>query len=121
MNTEKLVNLTPHDVVIYDENKQHVATIPRSGMVARVEVAREKEEVYAGVQIYGAMLGKVTGMPNPLEDNTGYIVSKMVKDALADALARTGDSGLSFSYFYSPGEPLRNSDGVVIGCIGLDS
>jgi hypothetical protein len=71
----KLVNLTPHDVVIRQDGEDIV--IPRSGKVARVKETEIHTESIDGVQITDIYYDKTLNLPQP-EDNTYYIVSIVV-------------------------------------------
>ena len=94
-----LVNLTPHNIVICDENCKPILLIPRSGTVARVKQTRkiiktirvrgiriqksnaEAELVEVEVPISRNEYGEVEGLPEPRE-GVYYIVSMMVAQAL---------------------------------------
>jgi hypothetical protein len=107
--TEKLINLTPHAINIYDEDRKTLlATIQPSGQVARVEMTRVRlSTLFGSIPAYISEAGDVTGIP---AGNSLYIVSSMVRLALPK----------NFN-IYSPGELLRDESGQPIGCIGLDS
>ena len=93
------VNLTPHPIVVVAEKAdgsfETLATIPPSGVVARVTVEEEvldNETSSYPFQLVRNKIGGVTGLP-PVEENppvdTGFcpqrelfIVSRMVLDAL---------------------------------------
>lgn len=86
-----LVNLTPHDITVYDAKKEKVIlTIPRSGKVARVQetlVGYDKlEDVPIVTKRYGRVVvvdqeGNTYPFPEPTP-NTIYIVSLLVAQAL---------------------------------------
>ena len=107
--TEKLVNLTPHAINIYDEDRKTLlATIQPSGHVALVEMTRCRAgTLFGGIPTYRSEVGDVTGVP---EGRSLYIVSAMVRLALPE----------NFN-LYSPGELIRDESGQPIGCIGLES
>ena len=104
---EKIVNLTPHDVNVYDGDTV-VYTIPTSG-----EVARIAEEVEACGPLYlpdgrevpcsEVHFEGIIGLPAP-ECGVTYIVSGMVADAAVrkDVVA--------------PYDMVRNEKGHTIGC-----
>jgi hypothetical protein len=71
----KLVNLTPHDVVIRQNGEDIV--IARSGKVARVKETEIHTETINGVQITDIYYDKTLNLPEP-EDNMYYIVSIVV-------------------------------------------
>jgi len=117
----KLVNLTPHVVKIFDENKNLVAEINPVAPPARVATKRVRSgalfgliPVYSGsgalfglIPVYSVEYGKVENLP-PDDGETCYIVSAIVKAAVPDR-----------EDVFSPGELLRGEDGQPIGCIGL--
>ena len=78
----KFVNLTPHEIVIFDnEGRSVIKRIPPSGQVARVSVKRTKVAEIDGVPVYKTEYGEIEGLPEPKED-TVYIVSILVLQAL---------------------------------------
>jgi hypothetical protein len=79
----KLVNLTPHEVVILDSNDNIIAKIPPSGTVARVESGEELISVINGIPVYKVSYGNIQGLPEP-EPGTVYIVSIVVLSALKE-------------------------------------
>jgi hypothetical protein len=86
-NTEKknveFVNLTPHEVVIYDQNNNVILRIPPSGIIARVE---QKEELLGNVNfvpLFRVFYGEIQNLPEP-QENTVYIVSQLVLQALKE-------------------------------------
>lgn len=105
----KIVNLTPHDINVVLENGE-VVTYPKSGQIARVAVEAELVQTLenSGVPLLKHRYGAVEGLP-PFSNSkkTLYIVSALVK-AAADRYD-----------LVSPGAPIRDADGRVIGCKGL--
>jgi len=101
------VNLTPHEIKIYDENDQLVATVPPSGTVARVSVTYKKVGRFEMAPLYKAKYGSVEDLPDP-KPGIMYIVSGMVKAAIPDREDVT-----------APGELIRDPNGKPIGCRGL--
>jgi hypothetical protein len=104
-----LINLTPHPIVI------GTVTVPPSGTIARVAVTREQVGVIhmgddSTVPMFETRYGEVSGLPLP-EDGTVLIVSAMVRTH--PALSERLDVA-------SPGQLVRDSEGRVIGCDGLD-
>lgn len=75
----KLVNLTPHDIVVYDGVE--FFTIPASGTVARVAVSQEEVHRGLGVPVVRNAYGEVENLPEPQPD-TYFIVSSLVLEAL---------------------------------------
>lgn len=103
----KLVNLTPHALNIYDEDKMPVATLPAEPVPARVAVSRELIGREFGVPIFRTVYGDINDLPEP-ETNTIFIVSLLVSQAVPSRLD-----------VLSPGELLRDEKGQPIGCVGL--
>jgi len=101
----KIVNLTPHPVVI-----EGVGEIPPTSPPARCEEITERIGTVPGtdIPIIRKKFGKVVNLPEPQND-TIYIVSLPVAQAVrrADVLAI--------------GEPIRNEKGQVIGAKSLAS
>ena len=105
----KLVNLTPHDIVVKTDTG--TLTIPPSGTVARVEVAH-KRKITLDVEghatpFYAASFGDVVGLPDS-EEGTFFIVSAMVKAAKP-----------TMTDLVSPGPLIRDDSGKVVGCDGF--
>jgi len=100
------VNLTPHDVNVVMTDGS-IVTFERSGTIARCSVDTELVDRVNGIELSRATFGAVDNVPDSVPD-TWYIVSMLVRNALSyrDDLV-------------SPGELVRNSDGVVIGCKGF--
>ena len=99
----KIVNLTPHAVNIVGG-----ATYEPSGAVARVEETLTPVGQVEGIPLYEVSYGKVEGLPQDTSPEVLYIVSAMVRAACP------GRTNLA-----SPGAPVRNSAGQVVGCRGL--
>jgi len=74
----KFVNLTPHEVVVFDSTGQNIILrIPPSGQVARVSVASEVVGEVNGIPIRKTVYGDILDLPEP-RSNTIYIVSTIV-------------------------------------------
>ena len=109
-----LVNLTPHALNIHTD--EGVLRIPPSGVVARVssEIRDEGgievliDNVVKKVGLSSSTFGEVVGLREPTEGTT-FVVSGMVLSALGGARDDV----------MAPGELVRGSDGVPIGCMGL--
>jgi hypothetical protein len=76
----KLVNLTPHEIVVY-QGDNVVLRIPPSGRVARVVAKEEIVGVVNGVPLVRTVYGEIQGLPDP-QPGTIYIVSLLVLQAL---------------------------------------
>ena len=72
----KLINLTPHDIVVQKDDGTRV-TYPASGQVARVEIEDVIVGNIAGIPVHKGKTKEVTGIPNP-QDGVMYIVSLFV-------------------------------------------
>ena len=82
----RLVNLTPHEVVIH--HYHYTTRVAPSGIVARVaqktcaiQTAWDAVSQTQCIPIFRSEYGAVEGLPAPVED-TIYIVSGMVRTAL---------------------------------------
>lgn len=114
----KLINLTPHDIVIVgvvkDGKKYGSMTIPACGNVARVTQSFFEDDMMeiddvGDISTTLATFGTVNGLP-PMEDGVVYIVSSLVASH-PDVKNR--------SDVYFPAQPIRDSGGNVIGCTSL--
>jgi hypothetical protein len=105
-NSVELINLTPHDIVLIVGDDRVV--IPRSGNILRLpESISESETVnYDGREIL--LVTKTLQIADaralPVVTNRYYIVSLPI----AQAIAR--------SDFLVPDDPIRDSEGRVVGC-----
>lgn len=111
-----IINWTKHDINIYNEDKEHVVTIPPSGYEARIETVSKKVDTLDNILLFQT---KNVGAPYlidndnkrhqlpPADDHTLYIVSGVFR------------SNYDRFDFYQPGQLIRNDNGQPIGCIGL--
>jgi hypothetical protein len=83
MNNVKFTNLTPHEIVILDDQNNVIAKIPPSGLVARVETKEELVAEINGIPVYKVSYGNIQGLPEP-EPNTVFIVSTLILAALKE-------------------------------------
>ena len=106
MTITKLVNLTPHNINV----KGNI--ISTSGTIARVKVIQEEVPaiIVEGnlLPIFECKYGEVENLPEP-QEGVMYIVSAMVRSA---CLGRTD--------ILSPCNFLRDKEGKIIGCGGLE-
>ena len=109
----RLVNLTPHEVVIH--HYHYTTRVAPSGIVARVaqktcaiQTAWDAVSHTQCIPIVRSEYGAVEGLPAPVED-TIYIVSGMVRAALP---TRTDIA--------SPANLVRDVEGKIIGCKALE-
>ncbi len=77
----KLINLTPHELTVYDASNNVVLRLPSAG-VARVATREKVIGNINGVPVVTTEYGEVEGLPAP-QPNTVYIVSLLVLQALA--------------------------------------
>ena len=73
---KKIVNLTPHEVVVEYKDGMRKSFHP-SGEIARVEMKDEQIGVIDGIPVYKGKIKKVTGIPKK-QDGVYYIVSLFV-------------------------------------------
>ncbi len=105
---QKIINLTPHEINIYDENNRHVMDIKLSGLpIPRCQQKQSIAGFIGDVTITRQYFGVVENLPER-EEETFYIVSRMV----ADALPGRGD-------LLVPGPLIRDEKGNPYGCKGL--
>ena len=102
----KFVNLTPHEINIYEGDKL-IKTVPASGKVARREQIQKVLGEIDGVTVTEQFFGAVCDVP-PKKEGIAYIVSRIV----AEAFKFRDD-------LYIPGPMVRDDGGRVIGCQGL--
>lgn len=75
----KIVNLTPHEIVLYKEGKKII--FEPSGLICRVDIEQKKEKEIEGIEVYKNELNKVIDFPN--KEGELYIVSSIVGQELA--------------------------------------
>lgn len=104
----RVVNLTPHDIKVVNDEGNLIVNITHEETPARVSSETVQVGDLGGIPVTKTVFGTVTGLP-PMEEGTRYIVSRMV------ASAATGRDDLLV-----PGLQVRNADGQVVGCKSLD-
>ncbi len=117
----KFVNLTPHVVNIYTQNK-HVVSIPPSGTVARVQVDEKVVGYMQGIPIVKTVYGDIVGLPEYPEPDAVYIVSLVVAQAvLANPELKARFKGHLLVPNTSPGRygAVRDSSGKIMGVKSL--
>ena len=109
----KLINLTPHDVNIVDEDGMPILTVISSGLarckattvrIGTVDI--ETENGIVTIPETTTSFGDVYGLPEP-ENNTLYIVSRPIVEATHRADLRI------------PNETVRDEQGRIYGCLSL--
>ena len=116
---ERIINLTPHDIVIYDESGERViATIPRSSVVARVTTIKRPSGLLrygdAEIPLYRIEYGGVDGLPPEPEPGVCYIVSMITAEA-----APSSFRGRLLVPDTSPGSVVRDEAGRIKGVRAL--
>jgi len=101
------VNKTLHNIDIYDEDYNHVVTIPPTRPPIRIKNIREYSGKLHGVPLYRPNGTDIQNLPPKIE-GVYYIVSGRVRTALPHRRD-----------LMQPGDPIRDKNGKVIGCIGL--
>ena len=97
----RLVNLTPHDIMI-----DGMGTVPVSGIVARIKYDMITFDALEGVVVYEQTKGVAVDLPPP-QDDTYFIVSSIVRMAI-------GRYDL-----VSPTNMIRDEHKRIIGCHAL--
>ena len=105
----EIINLTPHPVVVYDDQDERVLdTFPPSGTVARLKEDIEPGKTIDGYQTTTVTLGGVAGLPDEKE-GVIYIVSMPLIMGLRAA-------GVDRQDVVYPFGQVRDGDGRIIGC-----
>lgn len=102
----RVINLTPHDVVVWLENGKKV-TFPKSGEVARVVEQVEQEGKVIGIPIVSKTYTEIQSLPTQFP-GTIYLVSILV---LQNVEGRPD----VFSPDTGPGGAVRDDTGKIIG------
>lgn len=79
----KIINLTPHNVDICDENGNIIKTYEASGIDARMTFGYDDVDVIDGVPMVVRTPRRIKGLPSPQKD-TMFIVSNIIMDACPD-------------------------------------
>jgi len=112
-----IVNLTPHEIVILNEQHEIVKKIPASGKVARLETEKE----VAGVSLVPGVLFFRTkyGIPVCMSKNNEQVQFPEREDRTIYIVSGLFRSGYERPDLWQPGELVRDEDGRPVGCIGL--
>lgn len=103
----KIVNLTPHEIMVYDAAGESVLqVIPSSGM-ARAAQTREPLDSINGIPVSKTGYGAVEGLPDQ-RDGVIYIVSVLTAQAAPDR-----------KDLYITDELVRDDTGRILGCKAL--
>ena len=106
-----MVNLTPHEIVVFDSSNNVVLRVPPSGLIARVTQNEVEIGSINGVPVYQTQYGSVEGLPEP-QENTVYIVSLLVLQALKSQGVTRHDLVAPNT---GPNSAVRDSQGRIIG------
>lgn len=104
--SKKILNYTPHEINIVDDEGKIIIAIPSSG-VARVSSNETIVSEELGFPETATFFGDVEGLP-PYDEDTIVIVSRLVMN-----LSPSRDD------LRVPGLQVRNDQGQVIGCKSL--
>lgn len=102
----KVINLTPHPVVITDGR-----TFPPSGTVARVSVQQVDAGTIDGIPVKTQTFGDIVDLPAPSPD-TVYIVSSIV-------LAAAKAAGRNDCVAPNTAQAVRNETGQIVAVPGF--
>ncbi|MEK3756714.1 hypothetical protein MHB73_20970 [Bacillus sp. FSL K6-6483] len=102
----QVVNLTPHDIKVFDADNNVIATYPKSGEVARVETKSVQVGTVNGIPVMSQEYGKVEGLPEK-SANTVYLVSLVVRMAVSRDDLLSPDT--------SPNGVVRDEKGNILG------
>lgn len=104
---EKIINLTPHTVNIVDETGKVTRSLPSQG-IARAKQTAEVIGDIDGIELVSMKYGEPEDLPDPAEGQW-YIVSIITANA-AKAVGR------DISDLLITADPVRDTDGRIIGC-----
>lgn len=103
-----IINLTPHDIVVVDDNLNEVTRIASSGNIARCKATPVNAGDLDGIPLTRTEYGEVEGLPEA-QDGVYYIVSALVRTRLPER-----------KDLLSPGRQVRDDAGRIVGCQSLD-
>lgn len=114
-----MINLTPHEIVIVEQDGSEIVSFPASGVIARVSVTEKVTGMISfdgiPVDIISSDFGEVEGLPalSELEGHERFLVSSMVLDRLGSewsGIAFAPDTGKS---------AVRNEKNHIVGVTRL--
>jgi len=108
-NEITFINLTPHQITVFNDNNEKILEVPPSGIVARVKTEYKVVKEICGIPIVKLEYGELENVPEPM-NNTYFIVSMLVKDRMKE-LGYTN----VLSPDTSPGSAVRDEQGRIIG------
>jgi len=110
---QHLINLTPHSIKCYLEEKEVV--VPPSGQVARVSENRTTEESLFGIPVVSIKYSEVEGIDfTSFSSDCSFLVSMLVGPRLANIFP-----GRVYGPDTSPKGAVRDEAGKIVGCKGL--
>ena len=108
---KKIINLTPHSIVFFDDAGNKVLTVEPSGLVARCAVDRVQVDTVTvdgiSVPVNQTRFGKVENLPEP-QEGTIFIVSALTAQAVPER-----------EDVFITDDAVRDEQGRIIGCRAL--
>lgn len=105
---KRIINMTPHEVKIVDDEEALIKSFAASGNLARCKTVPVSAGSLDGLPLTKTEYGDVEGLPDQQPD-VFYIVSALVRTRLPER-----------KDLLSPGQQVRDDAGRVIGCKSLD-
>ncbi len=126
----KIVNLTPHQITIMNEEKEIMLVVPASGKVAKLdsdkELIKEEEVYYLFPEDKNTISFYATKYGIPLlvkMDKEGKEISRSqmppVKEDIIYIVSGLFRSGYPRLDLWQPGELIHDKNGIPIGYVGL--
>ena len=116
----KIVNLTPHPLRLFasKEAKEPLLEVQPSGVIARVAVSQKQIGEVLGFPVFKQEYGEVQGLPQKPEEDTIYVVSSLVLNAVASnqKLRQIWEGHLASP---NTAQALRDESGRIVGVVGL--
>lgn len=113
--TSEIVNLTPHPIVVFSSTSgEKIAEYPSRG-VARVKTYEKQVSEINGVPIVQTEYREVEGLPETPEENTVYLVSLVVAQALQAEKEKWSGHILVPNTAPTPLGAVRDEKGRIIG------
>lgn len=112
MNVTDVINLTPHNINIMDDDNRVILIVEPEEQTARIaattgRVGTINHSGEVDIPVSESQFGEPVNLPNPI-NGAIFIVSRLLVAALPD---RTD--------LYFPNEIVRDDRGVVLGCKSL--
>lgn len=105
----RIKNYCPHELVIFDHDKHHIATIPSRGSLRVQLQAETMGHTQSGIPLQKTRRTYVDPLPD-YEPGTIIVVSNLYFRSVN--LRERHD-------VYRPGKPIKDATNKQIGCIGL--